>query len=106
MRKRTSDQETPNGSGVCWENVSQQDEEEEDEEEEDEEKEDNEEEEDEDNEEEEDEDNAGLSDRSDLPPLVCCVPATPGLDPDGQNMISEIFSDALNMISEIFSIFF
>ena len=92
MRKRTSDQETPNGSGVCWENVSQHDEEGEDEE-------------DEDNEE-EDEDNAGLSDRSDLPPLVCCVPATPGLDPDGQNMISEIFSDALNMISEIFSIFF
>ena len=83
-------------SGVCWENVSQPDEEDENEEneeneEEENEDEDDEEEEDEDNEEEDDEDNAGLSDRSDLPPLVCCVPASPGLDPDGQNMIFNIF---------------
>ena len=86
-------------SGVCWENVSQPDEEDDEDKEEENDDEDN-------DEEDDDEDNAGLSDRSDLPPLVCCVPATPGLDPDGQNMISEIFSDALNMISEIFSIFF
>ena len=88
----------------CWENVFHPDQEKDGEEDEDNEEDDDED--NEDDEEDDDEDNAGLSDRSDLPPLVCCVPATPGLDPDGQNMISEIFSDALNMISEIFSIFF
>ena len=44
-----------------------------------------------------DEDNAGLSDRSHLPPLVCCVPATARLD-EAQNIIfCEIFSMCLNI---------